>query len=100
MIGKHHACGQKADAVGRPLKQRKESERVLEKRLNLGAHQWHQDENTKQTVNDARYRRQQVDHERQDVRNPPGRQFGKKNRCAQTKRDRDQHTQAEVTRVP
>ena len=77
--GEHQARGKKADPVGRALKQRQESESVLERGLHLGAHQGHENEHSEQAIDNAGYRRQQVDQKSESVGKAPRRKFRQEN---------------------
>ncbi len=72
------------------MKERKETESVLQRRLNVLAHQGNDDENAKEAVNYAGDGGKQVDKEFERVRKSRGREFREKNGRADAEGDGDQ----------
>src|SRR5206468_10534387 len=62
------ASGQKSQPEGRSLKETKKAKIVLKLRLNNPAHQWHDDENAEEPVNDAGNGSEKVDEKLKRVR--------------------------------
>jgi hypothetical protein len=76
--GKNNARGEKTYAIDRALKKRQETQGVLERGLNVLAHQRNDDKNAEQTIDDAGNGGQQIDEELQRIGNPCRGKFRKK----------------------
>src|SRR5260370_19197009 len=77
--GENNAGSQKTHAIGWPLEEREETEGALEGRLNELAHQWDDDEDAEDAVDNAGDGGQKINEKFGRGRNSCGSELGKKN---------------------